>query len=109
MIQSKLGDKLDHYSDIIFTFFLTILIISEKNGFYMVIPFILYFLFFISISCQQKLKLKNNKNHKDSLSFIANIFDDKILDCNNKFFKIFGYGFMTISLSLYIFFWDLLK
>ena len=103
---SKIGDKLDHYTDIIET--LIVLYILYFNRFnktmcYYIIPIVLFIYLFINLSCQQIFINKNhsNENKKESIERISS-FCPNCLYNNKSIFKIFGYGFSVFMMFLFL-------
>ena len=73
-MQSKIGDKLDHYGDYIETLIIIIIIFinsKNKNIYYFIIPLILLLYIFINLSCQQKDLNKKKIDKKESLKLIS--------------------------------------
>lgn len=106
---SELGEKLDHYSDILETFIMIFIIIYggvNKSVLYFIIPIVLYLIGLISITCQQRWINKNRKTKNTTIKFLGDY-------CPNLFFKnpiylhMFGTGFMTVGLSIFI--WNMDK
>ena len=103
---SKIGDKLDHYTDIIET--LIVLYILYFNRFnkticYYIIPIVLFIYMFINLSCQQVFINKNysGENKKESIERIS-CFCPNCLYNNKSIFKIFGYGLCIFIMFLFL-------
>jgi len=106
-MQSKLGDKLDHYGDFLETFILIILLLinsKNKNIYYFVIPIILNLYNGINIGCQQIYLNKNAKNNNDKKDLIdfGKHSCPKCLYNNKWIFKIIGYGVTITLITLFL-------
>ena len=105
-MQSKIGDKLDHYGDYIETLILFIIIYinyKNKNIYYFIIPIILGIYISLIISCQQKdlNKEAENFDKKESLKSMS-YFCPKCLYNNTWIFRVFGYGTSIILMTLFL-------
>lgn len=105
-MQSKIGDKLDHYGDYIETLILFIIIYincKNKNIYYFIIPIILYLYGGLVLSCQQKdiNKTAENVDKKESIKFIS-YFCPECLYNNTWIFRVIGYGTSIILMALFL-------
>jgi len=105
-MQSKIGDKLDHYGDYIETLILFIILYinyKNKNIYYFIIPIILISYISLIISCQQKdlNKEAENFDKKESLKSISCICPECLYN-NTWIFRLFGYGTTIVLMTLFL-------
>lgn len=101
---SSLGEKLDHYGDILQIIILIYLLIDQRlnNIYYLIIPIIAFIIYTLNLSCQQKWINLSNRNEKNTtIQNISQLCPNKLYD-NPIFFKYFGYGFATLLITFYI-------
>jgi phosphatidylglycerophosphate synthase len=106
---SKLGEQLDHYCDILSGFILAYIIYyhrANKSPLFFIVPLVLLVLELISISCQERWINKHNKGTNDTIQFLGNYCPDCEYE-NPLISKTFGYGFMSIMISIYL--WNMDK
>lgn len=106
-LQSKLGDKLDHYGDYIEVIVLAIVIFiingKNKNVLYFIIPIFIYIYSGLPISCRQ-VDLNNKANSldkKETISFISKLCPTKLYE-KARVFRIFGYGISILLGTLFL-------
>ena len=104
-MSSKLGEKLDHYGDLI-QLIIGIYILFDtrhnKNIWYFIIPFIIFLILNINIGCQQRwINKSNRKINNESIKYLHNACPNKLYK-NPGILKIFGYGFSSIGMTIFI-------
>ena len=104
-MESSLGEKLDHYGDILQIIILIYLLIDKrrnKNIYYWIIPIIVLIILSLSMSCQQKwINSSNRKEKNETIKDIELLCPYQIYK-NPILMKYFGYGFATLLMSFYI-------
>jgi len=105
-MESSLGEKLDHYGDILQYFILLYILINKrhnKNMYYWIISIILFIISIVSMSCQQKwINLSKRKEKNETIKDIQLLCPNQLYN-NPILFKYFGYGFVTLTVSLFIY------